>query len=128
MSPPTPEAVERLKSLARALAAQTRAGRLSWKDRSPSNMVSRVINRESFSVSLPKSTITVHSLPGITVTDSEGEILQEYFPALGGVAMGRDPSLDAVLQDLLHEIREEQRRALSALDDIISDVEGLGGP
>ncbi|MEU1607481.1 hypothetical protein [Micromonospora matsumotoense] len=110
------------------LAAQTRAGRLKWKDRLPSTLVSRLISRESFSVSLPKSTITVHSLPGITVTDSAGEILQEYFPALGGIVMSRDSSLDAALQDLLREIREEQRRALSALDDIISDVEGLGSP
>ncbi|KAB1914074.1 hypothetical protein [Micromonospora sp. AMSO31t] len=128
MPPPTPEAVERLKALARALAAQTRAGRLNWKDRSPSDMVSRVINRESFSVSLPKSTITVYAVPGITVTDSGGEILQEYLPVLGGIATGRDTSLDAALKDLLHEIREEQRRALSVLDDIISDVEGLGSP
>ncbi|MEU8090399.1 hypothetical protein [Micromonospora chalcea] len=128
MPPPTPEAVERLKVLARALAAQTRAGRLNWKDRSSSDVLSRAINAERFSVSLPKSTITVFAVPGITVTDSAGEILQEYLPVLSGLTTSREASLDAALKDLLHEIREEQRRALSVLDDIISDVEGLGSP
>jgi hypothetical protein len=126
MPPPTPEAVERLKALAAALAAQTRAGRLSWKNRSASNVLVRAINAESFSVSLPKSTITVHAAPGITVTDSNGEVLQEYFPTIADFGMTRNPDLDRALKTLLDEIREEQRRALSALDDIIADVNGLG--
>lgn len=126
MPPPTSEAVERLKALAAALAAQTRAGRLNWKDRSPSNVLVRALNRESFSVSLPKSTITVYSLPGITVTDSDGEIFQEYLPTVADLGMTRVPDLDRALNSLLDEIREEQRRALSALDDIIADINRLG--
>jgi hypothetical protein len=126
MPAPTPEALERLKTLVGALTAQTRAGHLGWKDRSPSNLLSRAINRESFSVSLPKSTITIHSLPGMTVTDSQGEILQDYFPAAAGLMMEKDPDLDRALNGLLEEIHEQQRRALSVLDDVIADVEGLG--
>ena len=126
MPPPTPEAIERLKTLVAALTRQTRADRLSWKDRSPSNLVVRAFaDREVFDVSLPRSTITVTSRPGVTVTDQDGEILQEYMPATMGLDLSRDPSLERLLGQLLEEIRKEQQRALAALDDIIADVEGL---
>ncbi|MER7457657.1 hypothetical protein [Micromonospora sp. NPDC126480] len=126
MPAPSAEAIERLKALVAALARQTRAGRLNWKDRAHSNaLVRALVDREVFKVSLPRSTITVASRPGITVTDQGGEILQEYMPAPLGFELERDLDLERLLGRLLTEIREEQRRALTALDDIIADVEGL---
>ena len=126
MPPPTDEATKRLKTLVTALTRQTHAGRLSWRDRSPSHPFLQVLaDREVFDVSLPQSTITITSRPGITVTGRDGEPLQEYMPAM--VEFGKkDANLEQLLRELLKEIREQQRRALSELDDIIADVEGLG--